>query len=440
MRVADLGWPQIIAHRGAAATAPENTLEAVADAIDQGCGLVEVDVWLGADGALVLLHDADTGRTHGVDVDAAALTSAAVKRHRVDSSRLGFANWPNLETPTLSDVFARFADAPVCWLVEVKATGLSDGEVQAAGMAVVDLAHKYAVADRLVVQSFNTEGVLPAIAAGIPGGFLDTDGSTSPAVIAGQGFSFYGVRKDASPAVMADIKSQGLGLLVWTCNRHHERDAALAAGADGVVTDQPGYLRLARTPATRASLETGTWAPGHLPSPLTGAAGTFNAGGFELGETGAGSDYTADTLGQISPLATPQDFTLTCRIRLLETDTSNKSAQIQLCSTDVGYDDRHYDRTDAYNILIRENGYLDIYRIDASADTATRIARSQGASLPSTATVTVTVDVTPSTISVTRAGYGSDVVTSVSDDTFRPGYVSIGVRDARARFSDVAVA
>lgn len=49
---------QVIAHRGASADAPENTVEAYLLAAAQGADWVELDVRRTADGALAVLHDA----------------------------------------------------------------------------------------------------------------------------------------------------------------------------------------------------------------------------------------------------------------------------------------------------------------------------------------------------------------------------------------------
>ena len=55
-----------IAHRGASADAPENTLAAVRRAVAVGADLVEVDVQRTRDGALVLMHDTTLTRTTDV--------------------------------------------------------------------------------------------------------------------------------------------------------------------------------------------------------------------------------------------------------------------------------------------------------------------------------------------------------------------------------------
>lgn len=53
----------VIAHRGGAALAPENTLAAIRNAIRLGADYVELDVRTSQDGHLVLMHDATTNRT-----------------------------------------------------------------------------------------------------------------------------------------------------------------------------------------------------------------------------------------------------------------------------------------------------------------------------------------------------------------------------------------
>ncbi len=56
---------KIIAHRGASADAPENTLPAVQLAWEQNTDAVEIDILLSKDGHIVVFHDEDTLRMTG---------------------------------------------------------------------------------------------------------------------------------------------------------------------------------------------------------------------------------------------------------------------------------------------------------------------------------------------------------------------------------------
>lgn len=72
--------PFAIAHRGGALLAPENTAEAFRAAAAIGADIVETDLRLSADGALVCLHDADLARIAGdprlvADTDLVTLRS-----------------------------------------------------------------------------------------------------------------------------------------------------------------------------------------------------------------------------------------------------------------------------------------------------------------------------------------------------------------------------
>jgi glycerophosphoryl diester phosphodiesterase len=57
------GWPVNLAHRGASAVAPENTLEAFRLAVEMGAGGLELDVHLTRDGRVAVIHDSTLDRT-----------------------------------------------------------------------------------------------------------------------------------------------------------------------------------------------------------------------------------------------------------------------------------------------------------------------------------------------------------------------------------------
>jgi glycerophosphoryl diester phosphodiesterase len=68
------------AHRGAMATHPENTLPAFDEAIRLGAAMIEFDVQLTRDGALVLMHDATVDRTTDGRGKVAELTLTEIQQ------------------------------------------------------------------------------------------------------------------------------------------------------------------------------------------------------------------------------------------------------------------------------------------------------------------------------------------------------------------------
>ena len=96
--------PLIIAHRGASAVAPENTLAAVRTAWEMDADAVEVDVHRTADGRAVVIHDARTRRTTGVDLRVAASTLAQLQA--LDAGSFKDAHWERERIPALREVLA----------------------------------------------------------------------------------------------------------------------------------------------------------------------------------------------------------------------------------------------------------------------------------------------------------------------------------------------
>ncbi len=94
----------IIAHRGASAEAPENTLAAFKLAWKKGADGIEGDFYLSRDGQIVTIHDATTKRTANKNLVVADSTLAQLRK-------LDFGSWKSKEyagerIPTLSEVLA----------------------------------------------------------------------------------------------------------------------------------------------------------------------------------------------------------------------------------------------------------------------------------------------------------------------------------------------
>ena len=70
----------MLAHRGLALEAPENTLLAFAHAVAIGAAYIETDVHLTADGVAVVSHDPSLRRVAGRDVGVSKLTMAELRR------------------------------------------------------------------------------------------------------------------------------------------------------------------------------------------------------------------------------------------------------------------------------------------------------------------------------------------------------------------------
>src|SRR5512143_2194137 len=72
--------PWLIAHRGGAGLAPENTLAAFGRGAELGASCLELDVRRTCDGAVVAFHDPDTARTTGEGGAVDGLTLEELRR------------------------------------------------------------------------------------------------------------------------------------------------------------------------------------------------------------------------------------------------------------------------------------------------------------------------------------------------------------------------
>lgn len=124
------GRPVVVAHRGASADRPENTMGAFELALNQGADALEMDVRVSADGVPIIVHDPSTGRIGNVDLAVERSTASVLQGidaghgFTMDGGKTHAWRGRGVKLPTLSHVLERFATIPI--LLELKSPRKQD--------------------------------------------------------------------------------------------------------------------------------------------------------------------------------------------------------------------------------------------------------------------------------------------------------------------------
>ena len=241
----------VIAHRGAAAAAPENTLVAFERALAQGADALELDVHVTADGVPVVLHDPTLDRTTDRPGNVGAMQVGAVQAADAgywftsDGGRSFPWRGRGVYVPTLATVLERFADVPL--LIELKTA--------AAAPAVRRVVEHHAAQARSVVAALDAAALtgLPHPAfrrAGTRGAIAQRWAAALVGVrLPRAGFDVLAVpeRWHGLPVpTRRFVRSAGCPVHVWTVNDPAAARRHWARGVAGIVTDVPALLRAAR--------------------------------------------------------------------------------------------------------------------------------------------------------------------------------------------------
>lgn len=224
--------PLIIAHRGASAERPENTLAAFRRALALQVDGIELDVHVTRDGVVVVFHDADLCRLTGVRGAVETRTWRELRALRVRGAE---------PIPRLVDVL-RLTRRRCVVQIEIKA---------GVPVAPVVRAVKTAQASEAVIlASFSAAVVQEAgrLAPGLPR-MLISEGRVSPAMLvrqlascdaAGLSVDYRAIR---SAAWVRRITSRGFSVWSWTVNEPRVAQRLAEWGVGGLLGDNPALLR-----------------------------------------------------------------------------------------------------------------------------------------------------------------------------------------------------
>ena len=238
---------EVIAHRGAAGLRPENTLAAVAKAIEDGADWVEIDVQETADDRIVVAHDSDFMKLAG---DPLKVWDATME----DLAGIDIGSWFSPEyadqrTPLLSEVLALAKDRARV-LIELKYYG-HDVDLEARVARVVEEA---GMQDQVAVMSLDYGGLrkMRALRPDWPSGVL---AASAIGDVAGLEGDFIAISIGfAGPGLIRNAQAAGKAVHVWTVNDPLSMSAMISKGVDGLITDEPAMAR--RVLEARAGLGT----------------------------------------------------------------------------------------------------------------------------------------------------------------------------------------
>jgi len=242
---------QITAHRGSSKAAPENTLAAMAKAVEELADFVEIDVQETKDGVVVLGHDTTLKRVSGVNRPISSYTFEELKELEAGSWFSGeFKGEP---IPSLEQVM-EYCKGRININIELKNLG---NESQLPDK-VVELIGKYQMKEQCVVTSsrFSYLVRIRELAPDIRTGYIVSAAYGN--YYSSDTIDLISLRSSfVTERLVEAAHEKGKAVHAWTVNSKSELERMKMLGVDNIITDYPVLAReiVYREEATETLLE-----------------------------------------------------------------------------------------------------------------------------------------------------------------------------------------
>jgi glycerophosphoryl diester phosphodiesterase len=213
--------PEIISHRGAHQTLPENSIPAFLRAIELGAQAIELDVHGTSDGVLVVHHDAEMNAPGLPPRRIALLSATDVRKLRLDH---------DIEIPTLAEVLDAIR-GDVTVYVEIKAPAIEPLVVREIREHNVDCAiHSF---DHRIVKT--VKSIFPVVRTGV----LQVARHVDPiqALIATGAEDLWQEVSFIDEELVSRAHSIDARVIAWTANEPEHWETLRRIGVDGICTD-----------------------------------------------------------------------------------------------------------------------------------------------------------------------------------------------------------
>ncbi len=227
---------QIIAHRGSSKAAPENTMAAVRQAIEDGTDWIEIDVQETADGHVVVLHDSDFMKLSGMNLKIWDATLADLKD--IDIGSWFAAEFKDQRVPTLAEVLDE-CKGKAGVVIELKYYG-HDQQLE---QRVAEIVETHDMVTSVEIMSLKLDAVhkMKSLRPDWTVGLLM---SVSAGDLKDSGADFLAVNASfANRSFVSSAHDMNKKVYVWTVNDAPTMSAMIGRGVDGLITDKPALVK-----------------------------------------------------------------------------------------------------------------------------------------------------------------------------------------------------
>lgn len=222
-----------IAHRGAKAYEPENTLQAFQKALDLNSDGIELDVHLSSDESIIVIHDETIDRTTNGKGLVNTFSLAELKSFLIDEK---------YQIPTLNEVFD-LVDKKCLINIELKGLSTAPKVVALIEKYIAEKNWKY---DHLIISSFdwNMLEETSTLNSNIPIGVL-TEENLETALAFAEKIKAKAIHPDfnlLNEENVRQIQEKGFLVLPWTVNSKEDIKKVKSYKVNGIISDNPDKI------------------------------------------------------------------------------------------------------------------------------------------------------------------------------------------------------
>ncbi|WP_411096007.1 glycerophosphodiester phosphodiesterase [Streptomyces sp. 020-2-3H-GM] len=433
-----MGQPgtKIFGHRGAGMVCPEHTEAAYDYAIAHGLQAMELSVNVDSEGQLWCLHDLTLDRTTYNTGALNTYASTGVAQRILTNGRVMLGQgWTDQPMVPLRRMLDKYLGRVVLFL-EPKG---NDAVVPLQTLLATSYPH--APASVIWKAHVGTSFVWPKQQGYRTWCYVD-DGSSN-AVLDGKDaqVDYWGVSTSMPSARRKEIVARGKPVFSWPVYRRSQRAALEADGVVGLMSSDPVYVRGTTAQATASRWDQQVKESGGTPQTdyNVDAALKFSETDGWVSINRARGTYGLGRYCPIVPGAGGYRITVEMKYDQINTGDLNVHGGLYFAkASDDPYEFNTINPTAGYHLILRHNGILRLYRHVTTQTGGIQLGAADIATDAPVAgqSMTIQIDVTPTTIEARRLGNAAWTTGPIADTTNRGGYFGLSngsISDTAAR-------